>query len=210
MKDIQNIFPYKDYLLNKNFWVNAIRNIKIQQYSIVYQNKRKFDVYRFSNANKEPSCCFSYSARRKKSQLPSGRHFENVLKIDLIWRPLHNTWHAVWMCLFSFSLISRWNCLFLSFQFLFGSLGTHTKSTQVLLEYSASIRDLQAKSEKKNASHKSSTCHRGGSIQGLVLPFYYLTKLWNINPPFLSLSYCGDDQQDVCTLWCHSAGDFWT
>lgn len=127
---------------------------------------------------------FIFCEKKKKSQLPSGRHFENVLKIDLIWRPLHNTWHAVWMCLFSFSLISRWNCLFLSFQFLFGSLGTHTKSTQVLLEYSASIRDLQAKSEKKNASHKSSTCHRGGSIQGLVLPFYYLTKLWNIKPPF--------------------------
>lgn len=54
------------------------------------------------------------------------------------------------------------------------------------------------KSEKKNSSHKSSTCHHGGSIQGLVLPFYYLTKCEISKPPFLFLRYYGNDQQDVC------------
>lgn len=154
---------------------------------------------------------FFIFCEKNKSQPQSGRYFEDVLKIDLIWRPLHNTWHAVWMCLFSFSLFSRWNCLFLSFQFFCGSLGTHTKINTGAAGIQCFNNGFRSyKSERKNASHKSSTCHRGGSIQGLVSPFQYLTKWEMSQSPLLFLSYCGNDQRDVCAFWCHTVADFWT
>lgn len=61
--------------------------------------------------------------------LLSGRHSENILKIDFIWTPLHNSFGMlVWMCFFLFCLFSRWNCFVLE-AFNFNSLallGTHT------------------------------------------------------------------------------------